>query len=83
MRERKEKIKAGIRKGINLIKAGKINDQDDPYMLVAGLAIEHVPDVSFGEVNSALQEMQAAHVWTANVLGRLLWGAARIIETPG
>jgi hypothetical protein len=42
MRERKEKIKAGIRKGINLIKAGKINDQDDPYMLARISHSSHV-----------------------------------------
>jgi hypothetical protein len=72
MSEREQKIKAGIRKGINLVKAGKLNDQDDPYMVVAGFAIEQVPDVSFGEITSAIQEMRAAHEWTANMLGRLL-----------
>ena len=69
MSEREQKIKAGIRKGINLVKAGKLNDQDDPYMVVAGFAIEQVPDVSFGEITSAIQEMRAAHEWTANMLG--------------
>jgi hypothetical protein len=80
MSEREQKIKAGIRKGINLVKAGKLNDQDDPYMVVAGFAIEQVPDVSFGEITSAIQEMRAAHEWTANMLGRLLGPSSTVSE---